>query len=93
MKLKNKILLLFLAFMFIGLFLTSKVFATDTINIMVKGTEEYTRAKEVLDLVNKERNANNHNIVLVPILFLQILFYQYHNFFQLILFQIIVIDL
>lgn len=58
MKLKNKILLLFLAFMFIGLFLTSKVFATDTINIMVKGTEEYTRAKEVLDLVNKERNAN-----------------------------------
>lgn len=58
MKLKNKIILLFLAFMFIGLFLTSKVFATDTINIMVKGTEEYTRAKEVLDLVNKERNAN-----------------------------------
>lgn len=58
MKFKNKILLLVLAFMFIGLFLTSKVFATDTINIMVKGTEEYTRAKEVLDLVNKERNAN-----------------------------------
>ena len=58
MKLKNKILLLVLAFMFIGLFLTSKVFATDTINIMVKGTEEYTRAKEVLELVNKERNAN-----------------------------------
>ena len=61
MKLKNKILLLFLAFMFIGLFLTSKVFATDTINIMVKGTEEYTRAKEVLDLVNKERNAKGLN--------------------------------
>ena len=61
MKLKNKILLLFLAFMFIGLFLTSKVFATDTINIMVKGTEEYTRAKEVLDLVNKERNDEGLN--------------------------------
>ena len=37
MKLKNKILLLVLAFMFIGLFLTSKVFATDTIDIRVKG--------------------------------------------------------
>ncbi len=61
MKLKNKILLLVLAFMFIGLFLTSKVFATDTINIMVKGTEEYTRAKEVLDLVNKERSAKETN--------------------------------
>ena len=57
MKLKNKILLLVLAFMFIGLFLTSKVFATDTIDIRVKGSEEYTRAKEILDLVNKERNA------------------------------------
>ena len=61
MKFKNKILLLVLAFMFIGLFLTSKVFATDTINIMVKGTEEYTRAKEVLDLVNKERSAKELN--------------------------------
>ena len=57
MKLKNKILILVLAFMFIGLFLTSKVFATDTIDIRVKGSEEYTRAKEILDLVNKERNA------------------------------------
>ena len=57
MKLKNKILLLVLAFMFIGLFLTSKVFATGTIDIRVKGSEEYTRAKEILDLVNKERNA------------------------------------
>lgn len=57
MKLKNKILLLVLAFMFMGLFLTSKVFATGTIDIRVKGSEEYTRAKEILDLVNKERNA------------------------------------
>ena len=61
MKLKNKILLLFLAFVFVGFFLTNKSFATDTIDIQVKGTEEYTRAKEVLDLVNEERSAAGVN--------------------------------
>lgn len=61
MKLKNKILLLVLAFIFVGFFLTNKSFATDTINIMVKGNEEYTRAKEVFELVNKERSAKGLN--------------------------------
>ena len=63
MKLKNKILLLVLAFIFVGFFLTNKVLATDTIDIQVKGTEEYTRAKEILDLVNKERSAAGVNLL------------------------------
>ena len=61
MKLKNKFLLLFLTFAFAVLFLTNKTLAAGTIDIRVKGTEEYTRAQEVLDLVNKERTAKGLN--------------------------------
>ena len=61
MKLKNKFLLLFLTFTFAVLFLTNKTLAAGTIDIRVKGTEEYTRAQEVLDLVNKERTAQGLN--------------------------------
>lgn len=61
MKLKNKFLLLFLTFTFAVLFLTNKALAAGTIDIRVKGTEEYTRAQEVLDLVNKERTAQGLN--------------------------------
>lgn len=61
MKLKNKIILLCLTFTFAVLFLTNKTLAAGTIDIRVKGTEEYTRAQEVLDLVNKERTAQRLN--------------------------------
>ncbi len=57
MKLKNKIILLVLTFVFALLFLSNKTLATNTIDVKVNGTMDYTKAQEVLDLVNKERQA------------------------------------
>ena len=57
MKLKNKIKLLGLVFIFALLFLSNKVFAVNTINVKVTGTRDYTKAGEVLKLVNQERKA------------------------------------
>ena len=57
MKLKNKIKLLGLVFIFTMIFLSNKVLAANTIDIKVNGTMDYTKAQEVLNLVNKERKA------------------------------------
>ena len=55
MKLKNKFLLLLLTFTFSILLFSNKTLATDTTDIRVYGTEDYTKANEVLQIVNKER--------------------------------------
>ena len=57
MKLKNKIILLFLTFVFSIMFLTNKALAVNTIDVRVTGTRDYTKASEVLSLVNQERKA------------------------------------
>ena len=57
MKLKNKIILLILTFVFALMFLTNKTLATNTIDVKVNGTMDYTKAQEVLQLVNQERKA------------------------------------
>ena len=57
MKLKNKFLLLLVTFTFAILLFANKTLATDTIDIRVYGTEDYTKANEVLQIVNKERSA------------------------------------
>ena len=57
MKLKNKFILLCLSFTFAVLFFANKTLATGTIDIRVYGTEDYTKANEVLQIVNKERAA------------------------------------
>jgi len=56
MKLKNKIKLLGLVFIFTLLFLSNKALAANTIDVKVNGTMDYTKAQEVLKLVNEERN-------------------------------------
>lgn len=61
MKLKNKFLLLLVTFTFAILLFANKTLAAGTIDIRVKGTEEYTRAQEVLDIVNAERTAKGLN--------------------------------
>lgn len=48
MKLKNKIKLLGLVFIFTMIFLSNKALATNTIDIKVNGTMDYTKAQEVL---------------------------------------------
>lgn len=58
MKLKNKIKLLGLVFIFTMIFLSNKALATNTIDIKVNGTMDYTKAQEVLQSVNDERKAN-----------------------------------
>ena len=57
MKLKNKFLLLLLTFTFAILLFANKTLATGTINVNVNGTKDFTKAGEVLQLVNKERQA------------------------------------
>lgn len=57
MKLKNEIILVFLAFVFSMMFLTNKTLAANTIDVKVNGTMDYTKAQEVLQLVNQERKA------------------------------------
>ncbi len=52
MNLKNKIILLFLTFVFSIMFLTNKALAVNTIDVRVTGTRDYTKASEVLNLVN-----------------------------------------
>ena len=61
MKLKNKIKLLGLVFILALLFLSNKVLAVNTIDVKVNGTMDYTKAQEVLKLVNEERKATNSN--------------------------------
>ena len=58
MKLKNKIKLLGLVFILTMIFLSNKVFAANTIDVKVNGTMDFTKATEVLQLVNDERKAN-----------------------------------
>lgn len=48
MKLKNEIILVFLAFVFSMMFLTNKTLAANTIDVKVNGTMDYTKAQEVL---------------------------------------------
>ena len=57
MKLKNKIILLFLTFVFSIMFLTNKALAVNIIDVRVTGTRDYTKASEVLSLVNQERKS------------------------------------
>lgn len=57
MKLKNKIILLILTFVFALMFLTNKTLAANTIDVKVNGVMDYTKAGEVLALVNQERKA------------------------------------
>lgn len=58
MKLKNKIKLLGLVFIITILFLSNKVLAANTIDVKVNGTMDYTKATEILRLVNEQRKAN-----------------------------------
>ena len=57
MKLKNKVILFFVTFAFAVLFFTNKTLAANTIDVKVYGTKDYSKAEEVLQLVNKERVA------------------------------------
>ena len=61
MKLKNKINLLILTFVFAMMFLTNKTFAANTIDVKVNGTMDYTKAQEVLQLANQERRTAGLN--------------------------------
>ena len=63
MKLKNKIILLVFAFAFTLLFFSNKSFATGTIDIRVGGIRDYTKAQELLQLVNQERNAKGYSLL------------------------------
>ena len=58
MKIKNKIKLLGLVFIITILFLSNKVLAANTIDVKVNGTMDYTKATEILRLVNEQRKAN-----------------------------------
>ena len=60
MKLKNKIILSIIFFVAIIMF-SKQTMATDTINVKVTGTRDYTRAQEVLNQVNSERIAQGLN--------------------------------
>ena len=57
MKLKNKIILLLLTFMFSMMFLSNKSLAVNTIDVKVSGIMDYTKAGDVLNIVNQERKA------------------------------------
>ena len=57
MKLKNKFILLCLSFTFAVLFFANKTLAANTINVNVNGTKDFTKAGEILQLVNKERQS------------------------------------
>lgn len=58
MKTKTKILFLFIL-MFIAIMIPVNVSAADTIDVKVVGTYNYTKAQEVLDLLNEYRTQNN----------------------------------
>ena len=60
MKTKTKVLLIVIL-MFIAIIIPTKVFATDTIDVKVTGTYDYTKAQEVLDLLNDYRTQNGLN--------------------------------
>ena len=59
MKLKNKILLILTTCLFAVIIFSSRAYASDgkTTNINVPGTMDYTKAQEVLKIVNENRKA------------------------------------
>jgi len=61
-KVKNKVLFLLLAVLFLLIILSKNSYA-ETCNVSVTGTYDYSKAQEVLNLVNEKRKANGKSIL------------------------------